>query len=154
MKPVDVKLFFNFLSPYCYLASKTLFKIFDDYNTKLVWHPRGGWSGRSNPERAKLKVPLTRQDVARIARKMGIPLTPPPLTTEPTKAGAGSLLAERKGLLRPYLVAWENNQWPSDRGHGKRGGHYSGSIVFYRTEKSAPVSHLPCSNQRDIAAGT
>ena len=30
---VDVKLFFNFRSPYCYIASKTLFAIYDDYHT-------------------------------------------------------------------------------------------------------------------------
>ena len=103
-EPVDVKLYFNFRSPYCYIASKTLFAIFDEFNTRLIWRPLGGWSGRSSPERAKVKVPLTRQDVRRITAKMGIPMNPPPLTTEPTKAGAASLLAEQKGLLRPWIV--------------------------------------------------
>lgn len=108
---IDVKLFFNFRSPYCYIASKTLFRIYDDYHANLVWRPLGGWSGRSSPERAKVKVPLTRQDVRRITGKMGIPMTPPPLTTDPTKAGAASLLAEQRGLLRPWIVEVMRAEW-------------------------------------------
>lgn len=110
---IDVKLFFNFRSPYCYIASKTLFRIYDDYHANLVWRPLGGWSGRSSPERAKVKVPLTRQDVRRITGKMGIPMTPPPLTTDPTKAGAASLLAEQRGLLRPWIVEVMRAEWAS-----------------------------------------
>tara|TARA_R110001592_G_scaffold363372_1_gene686016 strand:- start:124602 stop:125195 length:594 start_codon:yes stop_codon:yes gene_type:complete len=110
-EPVDVKLFFNFRSPYCYIASKTLFAIFDEFHTNLIWRPLGGWSGRSSPERAKVKVPLTRQDVRRITAKMGIPMTPPPLTTEPTKAAAASLLAEERNLLRPWIVEVMRAEW-------------------------------------------
>jgi 2-hydroxychromene-2-carboxylate isomerase len=108
---VDVKLFFNFRSPYCYIASKTLFAIFDDFHANLVWRPLGGWSGRSSPERAKVKVPLTRQDVRRITGKMGIPMNPPPITTDPTIAGAASLLAEERGLLRDWIVEVMRAEW-------------------------------------------
>ena len=108
---IDVKLFFNFRSPYCYIASKTMFRIYDDYHVKLVWRPLGGWAGRSSPERAKVKVPLTRQDVRRITGKMGIPMEPPPITTDPTIAGAASLLAEQQGLLRPWIVEVMRAEW-------------------------------------------
>ena len=111
MTPVDVKLYFNFRSPYCYIASKTLFQIFDDYEANLVWRPLGGWSGRSSPERAKVKIPLTRQDVRRVTAKMGIPMVPPPITTEPTKAGAASLLADERGLLRQWIVEVMRAEW-------------------------------------------
>jgi len=111
VEPIDVKVFFNFRSPYCYLASKSLWKIIDDYHTNLVWRPFGGWDGRSDPERAKIKITLTRQDVARWAKKMGIPYNPPPVTTDPTKAGAGSLLAEEKGLLRKYMTEMMRAEW-------------------------------------------
>jgi 2-hydroxychromene-2-carboxylate isomerase len=110
---VDVTLYFNFRSPYCYIASKTLFRIFDEYHTNLVWRPLGGWSGRSSPERAKVKIPLTRQDVGRITAKMGIPMNPPPITTDPTRAGAASLLAERRGVLRPWIVEVMRAEWAS-----------------------------------------
>lgn len=108
---VKVKLFFNFRSPYCYIASKMLFAIVDDYHATLEWKPLGGWTGRSAPDRAKVKIPLVRQDIRRITKKMGIPMNPPPITTEPTKAGAGSLLAEERGLLREYVVALMDKEW-------------------------------------------
>ena len=85
--PVDLTLFFNFRSPYCYLASKRMFELFDAYHTNLVWRPLAGWSGRSAPDRAVKKLPVARQDVARFARRMGIPLNPPPITTDPTVGG-------------------------------------------------------------------
>ncbi|TDG14050.1 2-hydroxychromene-2-carboxylate isomerase [Seongchinamella unica] len=110
-EPVDVTLYFNFRSPYCYIASKTLFRIFDDYHTRMVWRPLGGWSGRSSPERAKVKVPLTRQDVRRITAKMGIPMNPPPIATDPTMAGAASLLAEEQGVLREWIVEVMRAEW-------------------------------------------
>ena len=114
-KPIDVKLFFNFRSPYCYLASKTLWPIVDDFNSQLIWLPVGGWDLRSSPDRAKNKMPLARQDIARFARRFGIPLTPPPVTTDPTLAGVVSLLAEGKGLLRPFIIDVMHQEW----GEGK-----------------------------------
>lgn len=107
----DVYVYFNFRSPYCYLASKTLFQIFDDYHANLIWRPLGAWDGRSPPEVALKKLPIARQDMARIARRMGIPVNPPPKTTDPTLAGAGSLLAEQRGLLRPYLIEVMRHEW-------------------------------------------
>ncbi len=110
-EPVDIKLFFNFRSPYCYIASKRMFAVFDNYHANLLWRPLGGWTGRSSPDRAKVKIPITRQDVARITRKMGIPMNPPPISTDPTRAGAGSLLAEQKGVLRRYIVEMMHKEW-------------------------------------------
>ncbi len=118
MEPKDIRLFFNFRSPYCYLASKSLFALFDDYHTRLVWRPLAGWDGRSAPDRAKVKVPLTRQDIQRWARKLGIPCNPPPISTDPTRAGAGSLLAEEHGLLRPYVVEMMRQEWALGRDIG------------------------------------
>ncbi len=106
-----INLFFNFRSPYCYIASKTIFSLVDDFHAEFEWKPLAGWTGRSAPERAKVKIPLVRQDIRRIAKKMGIPMNPPPITTDPTKAGAGSLLAEEHGLLREYVVAMMDKEW-------------------------------------------
>ncbi len=111
MHTIDLKLFFNFRSPYCYLASKTLFSLLDDYHVNLVWRPLAGWNGRSAPERAKVKIPLTRQDVARWAKRMNIPCNPPPITTDPTAAGVGSLLAEEKDCLREYIIRVMDAEW-------------------------------------------
>ncbi|MCU7803463.1 MAG: 2-hydroxychromene-2-carboxylate isomerase [Candidatus Thiodiazotropha sp. (ex Lucinoma borealis)] len=111
IESVDVYLYFNFRSPYCYLASKTLWQIIDDYKVRFIWRPLGGWDGRSPPDVAVKKLPIARQDMARFARRLGIPVNPPPKTTDPTLAGAGSLLAEEKGLLRPYVVEVMRKEW-------------------------------------------
>ncbi|MBL4802720.1 MAG: 2-hydroxychromene-2-carboxylate isomerase [Emcibacter sp.] len=117
--PVEITIFFNFRSPYCYLASKSMFSIFEEYHAKLIWKPFGGWSGRSAPERAKVKVPLVRQDVERFTRVMGIPFMPPPHDTDPTLAGAISLLAEQEGLLQSYVVEVMRKEWAEGQDIGK-----------------------------------
>lgn len=117
---VDIKIFFNFRSPYCYLASKTMFGVLEDYNVNLVWRPLGGWDGRSPPDRAKVKMPLARQDVARWAKRMGIPCNPPPPTTDPTLAGIGSLLAEKKGCLVEYVVEVMRCEWAGSNDIGQK----------------------------------
>lgn len=111
MEPQVIKVFYNFRSPYCYLASKNMFTMFADFHTTMEWYPLSGWDGRSPPEVAKTKVRLARQDMQRWAQRMGIPVNPPPLSTDPTKAGMGSLLAEEKGILRPYIVEVMRAEW-------------------------------------------
>jgi len=108
---VDVTFFYNFRSPYCYLVSNTVWDVFENFNTTLVWRPLGGWAGRSDPDRAKIKIPLVRQDIKRWAKKLGIPMNPPPITTDPTRAGAASLLAEREGKLKDYIVEVMRTEW-------------------------------------------
>ena len=108
-KPVH--LYFHFRSPYCYLASKTLWPILDDFHTELCWRPLGGWDGRSPPDRAKVKIPIARQDLARFCKRLGIPCNPPPITTDATLAGVGSLLAEERGVLRPYIIEMMRAEW-------------------------------------------
>ena len=88
-----------------------MFSLVDDYHVNFVWKPLAGWNGRSAPERAKVKIPLTRQDVARWAKRMNIPCIPPPITTDPTPAGVGSLLAEEKGCLREYVARVMDTEW-------------------------------------------
>jgi len=117
--PAEINLFFNFRSPYCYLASKRMFAIFEDYHTKMIWKPFGGWAGRSAPERAKIKIPLVRQDVSRHCRQMGIPFVPPPIDTDPSLAGAISLVAEEEGLLQPFVVEVMRKEWAEGRNIGE-----------------------------------
>lgn len=119
MAEPEVRVFFNFRSPYCYLASKRLFQVFDDFRVRLAWRPLPGWSGRSDPERAKVKLPVARQDVRRFARRMGIPVVPPPVTTDPTRAGAASLFAEERGRLREWVVETMRVEWAEGQDIGQ-----------------------------------
>jgi 2-hydroxychromene-2-carboxylate isomerase len=93
--------------------------LFDKYNVDIEWKPFGGWGGRSAPERAKVKIPLVRQDMRRITQRMGIPMNPPPPTTDPTKAGAASLYAEREGKLREFVVETMRAEWAEGRDIGE-----------------------------------
>lgn len=111
MTEKTLSVYFNFRSPYCYIASKSLFDLFDKYDISMDWRPLGGWSGRSAPERAKIKIPLVRQDMRRITQRMAIPMNPPPPTTDPTKAGAASLYAQSQDKLREYVVEMMRAEW-------------------------------------------
>jgi 2-hydroxychromene-2-carboxylate isomerase len=111
MQPVPVLVFFNYRSPYCYLAAQALFDLPRRYACALEWHALGGWDGRSPPDRARTKMPLARQDVARWCKRLGIPFAPPPASTDPTRAGAASLLAQREGKLEPYTQAVMHLEW-------------------------------------------
>ncbi len=109
--PVNIKLFFNFRSPYCYLATRSMFRLIDNYDAKFEWRVLGGWNGRSEPERAAKKIHIARQDGKRWAERLGIPFVPPPKTTDPSRAGAGSLLAEERGKLREYILLVMQAEW-------------------------------------------
>lgn len=108
---IQIQLYFNFRSPYCYLASQTMWSIFDDYPIGMDWKVLGGWEGRTPPEQAKLKIPLARQDVARWCKRLGLEMNPPPPHTDPTPAALGSLAAEKKGLLKEYIIEVMKAEW-------------------------------------------
>lgn len=95
-----------------------MFDLFDAYDVNVLWRPLGGWNGRSDPERAKKKVPITRQDVRRWARRMNIPFSPPPITTDPTRAGAASLYALAQGKLVDYTKTVMWTEWAEGRDIG------------------------------------
>lgn len=116
----ELFLFFNFRSPYCYLASKTMWAVLEGFDVEIVWRPLGGWDGRSPPDRAKAKLPIARQDVSRWCARLGIPFNPPPPTTDPTLAAIGSLHAEKAGLLKPYVTEVMRAEWSHGKDIGER----------------------------------
>ena len=119
MSRTDVRVFFNFRSPYCYLVSRSIFERLDHYDVDIVWRSLGGWDGRSAPDRAKVKVPLTRQDVARWCKRYEIPFNPPPITTDPTPAALVSFAAEEAGLMKDYVVTVMWREWAEGRDIGQ-----------------------------------
>ena len=111
MSDTTVRIFFNFRSPYCYLVSRSLFERLDNYRIDVEWRSLAGWDGRSAPERAKVKVPLTRQDVARWCKRLGVPFNPPPITTDPTPAAMVAFAAEEAGKLPDFVKAVMWREW-------------------------------------------
>lgn len=107
----ELCVYFNLRSPYCYLASKRMFDVFDRFTVEVSWKPLGGWDGRSPPERAQGKLPIARQDVSRWAARLGIPFTPPPKDTDPTNAALVSLAAEKAGMLREFVIEVMRAEW-------------------------------------------
>lgn len=145
---VDVIVYFNFRSPYCYLASKTMWPIFDDFNTNLIWRPVGGWDLRSDPDRAKKKLPIARQDMQRFAKRLGIPVNPPPMDSEPTPAGAASFYAEQQGLLKPYIIEMMREEWE----YGKNIAHDEALINVAQRVGLDPDAVLAAANDSDNIA--
>ena len=116
---VDVLTFFNYRSPYCYLASKTMWAIEDEHDARIVLKPLGGWAGRSAPERVKYKIGITRQDVKRWTKRMNIPFVPPPVTTDPTLAALGATYAIEHGKMRAYTTAVMDKEWAEGQDIGQ-----------------------------------
>ncbi len=112
---IEVEVFFNYRSPYCYVAAHRMWQLEDEHGAHFVWRPLGGWDGRSPPERVKQKLLIVRQDVARWAKRLGIPFVPPPPNADPTRAAAGALLAVEHGVIRPYTVSVMNAVWGQGR---------------------------------------
>lgn len=119
--PVNVLLFFNYRSPYCYLASRKMWTIEDDHGGRFDFKPLGGWNGRSAPDRAKAKLPIARQDVRRFAKRMNIPFVPPPVHTDPTNAALGALVAIDRGKIREYTIEVMRREWAEGKDIGDRG---------------------------------
>ena len=57
------------------------------------------------------KASLARQDVARWCKRMNLPMNPPPITTDPTRAAAASFYAEAAGKLSDYIIHTMDLEW-------------------------------------------
>lgn len=118
MSRQQVEIYFNFRSPYCYLASKHMFQALEPFDVELLWRPFSGWDGRSAPDRQKSKLRVVRQDVKRFCTRLNIPFNPPPMHTDGTLAGRVSLLAEERGLLAQWVAAVMHTEWGEGRDIG------------------------------------
>lgn len=97
-----------------------MFERLASFKVEIEWLALGGWDGRSPPERAKVKVPLTRQDVKRWCLHLNIPFTPPPIETDPTLAAMVSYVAVEEGRLAEFtrVALWK--EWAEGKDIGDK----------------------------------
>jgi len=119
MSDTEVKIFFNFRSPYCYPVVQKMFLQLTDYDIAVAWRSLGGWDGRSPPERAKVKIPLTPQDGSRWCKPLNIPFNPPPMTTDPNPAALLAFVAEQHGVLEAYVKSIMWAEWAEGQDIGQ-----------------------------------
>ena len=117
---ISMYVYFNFRSPYCYLAANRLFELLENTLVEMLWRPLGAWSGRSSLQQAEQKRRVIRQDIARWAARSGLPLMPPPLTTDPTIAALGSLQAQQQGCLEQYVKTVMSREWGQGQDIGQQ----------------------------------
>jgi 2-hydroxychromene-2-carboxylate isomerase len=63
---------------------------------------------------------LTRQDVARWCKRLGVPFEPPTITTDPTPAALLACAAESAGVLPAYVKAVMWREWAEGADIGQR----------------------------------
>ena len=118
MKPIDF--YFDFSSPYGYLASEKIEALAARYGRTVAWHPMllgvvFKQTGAAPLTEVPVKGPYSKHDFARSARFHGIPFNMPPvfpipaqapsrivLWAESQKAGDGARIA--KALYRAFFV--------------------------------------------------
>jgi 2-hydroxychromene-2-carboxylate isomerase len=103
-----VKLYFDYKSPYAYLAARPAFDLPDRYRVDLCWMPfqlRIKGSGERSVY-SEWKVRYSYQDARRWAnRRGGFPIRGPRKVYDSSAALIGGLYAERHGIFRDYTLA-------------------------------------------------
>ena len=103
--PEELKLYFDYKSPFAYLAAEPAFALPERYHVTLRWIPfllrikgRGERSVYSD-----WKAQYSYQDARRFAnRRGGLTIKGPQKVYDSSPALVGGLFAEREGIFRPY----------------------------------------------------
>lgn len=126
MMSKKVEFFFDFGSPTSYLAYTQLPRIAADCNAELVWRPMllGGVfkaTGNASPVTVPAKGRWMGQDIARFARRYGVPFSfnPAfPINTLMLMRGAAGLQLREPARLRAYIDAIFPAMWAEPRNLG------------------------------------
>jgi 2-hydroxychromene-2-carboxylate isomerase len=114
-----VEIFYSFQCPYSYLAIDRLSQIEEKFDVSVLWQPfsakaagQGAYHGSSiNPDRAS----YIREDVVRLAKKVGMPLVIredwPENEFDPERSTRGAVVAADLGLLLEYNIKMFDRWW-------------------------------------------
>ena len=122
----SVDFYFDFGSPAAYLAATQLPKIAADAGAALVWKPMllGGVfqaTGNHSPAEIKPKGPYMNRDLARFAKRYGVPFAHNPhfpINTLTLMRGAAGLQMRRPADLPRYLDVIERAMWEQPKNLG------------------------------------
>lgn len=108
MRKIDY--YFDFWSPYAYLASERLAKIADKHGCTIDYHPidltRAKLeAGNTGPPNLQIppKIRYLMTDLKRWAAIYGLPFGPIPKGKDTKRINIGALLAQDRGVARDYL---------------------------------------------------
>lgn len=117
--PKRIDFYFDFMSPFAYLAHHHLLSKRDVFDYQLAYHPldlayvkiQAGNTGPSN-RAIPPKIKYLMQDLGRWAERYGIPLSAP-ATLESKLANIGMLIANERGVATEYALAVWARTWAS-----------------------------------------
>ena len=108
MNPTLIKLYFDYKSPFAYLAKDEAYKLEDDYYAQVEWLPYvldipealGDLQTRTQQQWRKIRYLY--MDARRWANKKGLVVRGPQKIYDSSIAAIGMLYAQHQGTFRPY----------------------------------------------------
>lgn len=108
MAPTPIKLYFDYKSPFAYLAKDEAYALEEDYHVHIEWLPYvldipealGDLPTRTQQQWRKIRYLY--MDARRWANKKGLVVRGPQKIFDSSVAAIGMLYAQRQGKFRPY----------------------------------------------------
>lgn len=108
MEPTPIKLYFDYKSPFAYLAKDEAYKLEDEYNVRIEWLPYvldipealGDVQTRTQQQWRKIRYLY--MDARRWANKRGVTIKGPQKIFDSSIAAVGMLYAQQHGVFNAY----------------------------------------------------
>ena len=108
MEPMPIKLYFDYKSPFAYLAKDEAYELEDDYHIQIEWLPYvlnipealGDLQNRTKQQWRKIRYSY--MDARRWANKRGLVVKGPQKIFDSSIAAIGMLYAQKQGKFRAY----------------------------------------------------
>jgi len=119
-KPLEIKFYFAYTSPYTYLAKDRAYALERSHNVRLRFIPYGvdirGVYGDvpTRPDRERKRLRYLYFDARRMARERGMVIYPPKRIFSARRAFYGGFCAEDQGLFRPYSDRVYQRFWKAE----------------------------------------
>lgn len=108
MEPTPIKLYFDYKSPFAYLAKDEAYKLEDEYNVRIEWLPYvldipealGDVQTRTQQQWRKIRYLY--MDARRWANKRGVTIKGPQKIFDSSIAAVGMLYTQQHGVFKAY----------------------------------------------------